>query len=275
MKLSLDQYAHLDSLIHRWEQRSKIVALFTLIIAFACVNRPALLPIMFLVTALLFALSRLPLSFLIERLRYPGIFIIAMVIFIPFVAGETVIIDGGWLSVKLEGCLTVLLILTRFVCILTVSLVLFGTAPFLTTIQSLRSLHLSDIIVDMMLLSYRYLEEFSETLITMERAMQLRGFQSKNFSWRNLSILARLMGSLLVRSYEQSKRVYQAMIIRGYGYRKIVPNREKNDDIISRVASTITLAIAVSLIVVEISGSLLTASISLRKLILSLILSLE
>lgn len=253
MKFSLDQYAYLDSPIHHWEQSSKIVALFALILAFGFVNRLFLLPVMILVTALLFRLSRLPLAFLIERLRYPGLFILAMVIFIPLVAGETVILDLGWLTIKQEGCLTVLLIVTRFVCILTVSLVLFGTAPFLTTIQSLRALHLSDIIVDMMLLSYRYLEELADTLTTMERSMQLRGFQAQRFSWRNLSVLARLMGSLLIRSYEQSTRVYQAMIIRGYGNTKKLPQNQKNNHLISRIASTVTWVIAVSLILVEMS----------------------
>ena len=34
MKLGLDQYANLDSPIHRWEQRSKLVALIALIFAF-------------------------------------------------------------------------------------------------------------------------------------------------------------------------------------------------------------------------------------------------
>lgn len=252
MKLILDKYSHLDSPIHRWEQRSKIVALFALTLAFAFVNQLIILPIMVLVTAILYGLSRLPLSFLLERLRYPGIFILAMIITLPLVAGETVIFQWGWLSIKQEGCSSVLLIFTRFVCILTVNLVLFGTAPFLTTIQSLRSLYLSEIIVDMMLLSYRYLEELGETLTTMQRAIQLRGFQANRFDKQNLSILARLMGSLLVRSYDQSQRVYQAMILRGYGYRKIIPINQKNSDIISKVASTVTLTIAVSLIIVEI-----------------------
>lgn len=252
MKLILDKYAHLDSAIHRWEQRSKIVALFALTLAFAFVNQLILLPIMVLVTAILYALSRLPLSFLLERLRYPGIFILAMIITLPLVAGETVIFQWGWLTIKQEGCLSVLVIFTRFVCVLTVNFVLFGTAPFLTTIQSLRSLYLSEIIVDMMLLSYRYLEELGETLTTMQRAIQLRGFEANRFDKRNLSVLARLMGSLLVRSYDQSERVYQAMILRGYGYKKITPINHKNSDIISKVASTVTLSIAVSLIIVEI-----------------------
>ena len=52
----------------------------------------------------------------------------------------------------------------------------------------------------------------------MQRAMKLRGFQPKNISRRNLQVFAQLTGSILVRSYERSLRIYQAMILRGYGY---------------------------------------------------------
>lgn len=255
MKLIIDQYAYLNSPIHRWEQRSKIIALFSLIIAFAWINKLSLLPVMILVTVTLFLLSKLPFTFWLNRLRYPGLFIAAIVILLPIVAGETVILDLGILSIKQEGCQSVILIVTRFICILTVSLVLFGTAPFLTTIQSLRSLHVSSIIVDMMLLSYRYLAELNEMLITMNRAMQIRGFQANKFQWHNLQVLARLMGSILIRSYEKSQRVYQAMRLRGYGRHKLPPQKRDKSDRISKIASTVILAIAVSLIVIETVGT--------------------
>ncbi|MGB7519918.1 MAG: CbiQ family ECF transporter T component, partial [Spirulinaceae cyanobacterium] len=164
MKLALDRYAYLDSVIHQWEQRSKLIALLPLIFAFAFVEHLILLPAMLLLTATLFYLSRLPFSFLLSRLRYPGWFILGVVIFLPFVAGDTALFSLGFLEIKQEGCLQVLLIITRFLCILTVSLILFGTAPFLTSIKALRSLGLPDTIVDMMLLSYRYLEELGDTL---------------------------------------------------------------------------------------------------------------
>ncbi|MEC4895840.1 MAG: cobalt ECF transporter T component CbiQ [Oscillatoria sp. PMC 1051.18] len=254
MKLALDKYAHLGSPIHRWEQRSKLVALLSLIFAFAFVQELIFLPGMVLVTATLFILSRLPFSFLLSRLRYPGWFIAAVVIFLPFVTGDTVIFQIGELAIKQEGCLQVLLIVTRFICILTVSLVLFGTATFLTSIKALRSLKLPTVIIDMTLLSYRYLEEFGDTLTTMQRAMRLRGFRSEIFSPRNLRILAGLTGSLLVRSYEQSQRVYQAMILRGYGN---LPQDRLNHnfaeiDRTSTIAFSLTLLVAVGLIVGEI-----------------------
>ena len=246
--MKLDEYAYLDSPIHRWEQGSKLVGMLSLIFAFAFVKKLILLPAMIVVTVTIYVLSKLPLYFLLRRLRYPGFFILAVVFFLPFVAGDTVIFRLGLLAIKQEGCLSVLLLVTRMVCILTISLVLFGTAPFLSSIKAMRSLGLPATIVDMMLLSYRYLEQLGEMLTTMQRAMKLRGFHGVTFSSRNLKVLARLIGSLLVRSYEQSKRVYQAMILRGYGnnsakynYFKLGINRV---DTLSNIALCITLMVA-------------------------------
>lgn len=254
MKLILDKYAHLSSPIHRWETRSKLVALLALIFAFALVQKLVLLPAMLLVTAVLYGLSRLPFSFLLTRLRYPGFFILAVVFFLPLVSGETVIFSWGLFKVRQEGCLLVLLILTRFLCIMTVSIVLFGTAPFLTSIKSMRSLGLPPLIVDMMLLAYRYLAELGETITTMQRAMFLRGFQTHVFSRRNLEVWASLTGSLLVRSYDQSRKVYQAMILRGYG-QKINSHHDHGQgkiNLFSWIASSITLIVAGGLLVAEI-----------------------
>jgi cobalt/nickel transport system permease protein len=257
MKITIDQYSHLNSWVHRWQTSLKLISLLALIFAFAFVKSLWLLPIISLITIFLYSSSKLPLDFLIQKLRYPGFFIIGVVIFLPFVSGETVIFSlGNWLTLKQEGCLSLVLIVTRFLCILTLSLVLFGTTPFVNNIKSLRSLGLSPILVDLILLSYRYLEEFATMLATMERAVKLRGFQNQGFKRRNLKILADLMGTLLVRSYEKSKRVYQAMILRGYGYSTTKPKFWKTElaeaDAMSCIISLISLALAVSLIVIEL-----------------------
>jgi cobalt/nickel transport system permease protein len=69
----------------------------------------------------------------------------------------------------------------------------------------------------MTLLSYRYLFEIGSDLARMETAMRMRGFRAARLSMRGVGNLAALAGSLLVRSYERSDRVYRAMILRGYG----------------------------------------------------------
>ena len=57
---------------------------------------------------------------------------------------------------------TVLLIATRFLCILTVGLVMFGTGSFLGTLKAMRALGLPAILTDMALLAFRYLHEIWE-----------------------------------------------------------------------------------------------------------------
>lgn len=250
MKLLLDEYCYLNSYIHLWENKPKFIALISLIFAFALIEKLILLPLIVIISIILYSLSNLPPKFLLSRLRYPGLFIIAVVTLLPFFVGKTIIFNWGIFAIKQEGCLLVLLIVTRFICILTITLVLFGTAPFFTMLKTLRELGLSPIISDMMLLTYRYLEELSDRLVTMQRALKLKGFHVHKVSKRNLKVIASLMGTLLVRSYDDSKLVYQAMILRGYGHQqKVKQNYHQPIRLTDWIACAIVVTISFSLII--------------------------
>jgi len=217
MHLNIDQYAHLDSPIHRWNPRTKFISLFLLILGFSLVQDLRLVPFMLLITAGIFSASRLPISFLLSRLRYPGIFLGALIVILPLFTGETVIFELGFLSIQAEGVAYMLLVVGRFIAILTVSLVIFGTSTFLTTVTTLRAMGIPSILADMLMLTVRYIFEVADSLTRMQRAMRLRGFQLTKLDKRSATQLAGLMGSLLIRSYEQAERVYKAMRLRGYG----------------------------------------------------------
>ena len=218
----IDRYVHLNSWMHRWRPRPKLVGLGTLIFAFAMVEDLRLVPAMLGVTAVLYAIATLPLSFLLHQLRYPGFFILGVVILLPLVSGETILWQFGPIALRSEGFSAMVLIVCRFFSILTLGLIILGTSPCSATIKAMRSLGLPHVLADMMLLSYRYLFEFSQMLTTMQQAMKLRGFTAPSrLALRELMShlrrLASLMGTLLIRSYEQSLRSYQAMGLRGYG----------------------------------------------------------
>jgi cobalt/nickel transport system ATP-binding protein len=217
MHLHIDQYSHLDSPIHRWNPRTKFISLFVLILGFSLVQDLRFVPLMLLITAALFSLSRLPFAFLLSRLRYPGIFLGALIVILPLFTGETIIFQLGFLSIRSEGVAYMILVVSRFVAILTVSLIIFGTSTFLTTITTLRSMGIPSILADMLMLTVRYIFELADSLTRMQRAMRLRGFQITKLDRRGATQLAGLMGSLLIRSYEQAERVYKAMRLRGYG----------------------------------------------------------
>ncbi len=229
MSSAIESFMPLDSYVHQWDPRTKFIGLVLLIFTFATVTKLELIPLMLGITLSLYKLSRLPISFWLRRLRYPGLFLVAITVFLPFLSGDQILWQLGPMVVRQEGSLAALLIASRFLCILTLSLVLLGTTPFLTLVKVMRLLRLPAVLTDMLLLTYRYLAEISLDLRKMQQAMQLRGFNHQAGSTvllptqylskgRHLGRLASLVGTLLIRSYERSERVYQAMRLRGYSW---------------------------------------------------------
>ena len=164
--ITLENYVPGRSPIHRWPPTQKLVSLGALIFAFAMVQRHWLIIPMVTVTVALYGLSDLPLRFLRQRLSYPGLFIVAVVILLPFTSGETVLGQWGVICLRQEGLEATALIVSRFLSILSLGFILFGTTPFLTLIQSLRRLGLPPLMADMALLTYRYLHDIGDTLAT-------------------------------------------------------------------------------------------------------------
>ena len=237
MHLELDEFADRDSPLHRWDPRYKLAGLALILFAFSFVTDLRLLPAMGAAAAAICILSRLPAGFFWRRMRYPGFFLLMLAVILPLFTGETVLLRLGPLAVRQEGLMHLLLVAGKFVCILLVSLVLFGTARFLTTVRAMRHLGLPEALVDMALFSYRYIFKIGDDLRRMQTATTLRGFQSRNP--RAMGTLAALAGSLLVRSYEQTDRVYRAMILRGYGEPTRTP-----DEFTARPADRVGLALA-------------------------------
>ncbi|MEO0352614.1 MAG: cobalt ECF transporter T component CbiQ [Cyanobacteria bacterium P01_A01_bin.15] len=224
MRLTVDTYVGRESPLHRWWPRAKLVGLGTLMLGFASVQQIRLVPICLLVTAVLYVLSGLPGSFLRSRLRYPGLFLLGMVIALPLLAGSTILWQWGPLAIRQEGLLSMILIAGRFLSIVTVGMLLLGTTPLLTLIDTLVSLGLPPLLAEMALLAYRYLFDMADQLDNLRQAMRLRGFHPRGNaqSWQQL---AAVTGTLLVCSYEQSERVYKAMRLRGYGNARSVSSQ--------------------------------------------------
>ncbi|MDB9525508.1 cobalt ECF transporter T component CbiQ [Oscillatoria sp. CS-180] len=216
--LRADIFVAGNSPIHCWAVRPKLLSLLGLMFAISLVSHLALIPWVLIVVGLLYRYSQLPWQYLLKRLTYPGIFIVAMVGLLPWISGETVLWQGYWLTLRLEGLQTAALIAGRFLAILTTGFILLGTTPFLDMLKAMRSLGLPSLLTDMALLTYRYLFDVAAQLSSMRQAMRLRGYgllrQTVKRQW---SWLAALFGSLLLRSYERSHRVYKAMCLRGYG----------------------------------------------------------
>lgn len=250
--LSIDRYAQLQSPIHQWEARCRFVGLLSLIVGCATIQHMALLPVALVVAAGCYRAARLPLSFLVTRLRYPAAFLLVVMVVVPFASGQTALASFGPLTLYQEGSRQALLTAARFGCILTLSLVLFGSAPLLTTMRTMRALGVPSLIVDMMLFFFRYLTDTATMLTTRQHALRLRGLDTRRLNGRLLHTLAALTGTMLVQSYERSERIYHALCIRGYGH---APATTHTTPV--RPADWVGLAAAVGVAVLLVVGSLL------------------
>lgn len=253
-KFALDTFAYIDSPIHRWSTQYKIIGLLTLIFAFSFVRDIRLVLPMLFVTGLYYFAAKLPKEFLFSKLKYPGFFLLGIILMLPFQSGNTILWEWSIIKLRQEGCLAVVLITTRFVSIFTLGLVLFGTSPFLQTIYAMRNLGLPMIMTDMLLLTYRYLYQLGDDLEKMQHAMALRGFclNNKLPKIQVLQQLAALIGSLLIRSYEQSERVYAAMRLRGYGLQTRDMKQTPKKEYKGFVLMWLTVFISISFVVAEI-----------------------
>ncbi|WP_291320560.1 energy-coupling factor transporter transmembrane component T [Desulfonatronospira sp.] len=206
-----------SSVLHRMDPRCRLAGLFVLIFAYSYVSDLRLLGIMLLLTLMLFFLSGLPARFILQKLKLPSIIILVLVLSLPFVSGQNILLDLGFISLKQEGLHASGLIAARFLCIISTVMIVLHTAPLLTHVKAMRAMGLPWIMADMALLTGRYLEVLGCDLRRMQTAMRLRGLHVSRPGLYMLRTRAWLCGSLLVRGLERADWVYRAMRLRGYG----------------------------------------------------------
>jgi cobalt/nickel transport system permease protein len=108
---------------------------------------------------------------------------------------------GSWLSVQ-------------------VALLLAFTTPFHDLVDALRELRLPRILISIISFMYRYLAVLGDEGSRMLRARDARsgareGASGGSLRWR-ATVTGRMVGSLFLRAYERSERIYAAMQARGF-----------------------------------------------------------
>ncbi|WP_363330970.1 cobalt ECF transporter T component CbiQ [Desulfonatronospira sp.] len=212
-----------SSFLHRMDPRCRLAGLFVLIFAYSFVSDFRLLGAILAFTLMLFFMSGLPIRFILQKLKLPSIIILVLVLILPFVSGQNILLDLGFISLKQEGLHAAGLIAARFLCIIITVMIVLHTAPLLTHVKAMRAMGLPWIMADMALLTGRYLEVLGSDLKRMQIAMRLRGLNASRPGLYMLRTRAWLCGSLLVRGLERADWVYRAMRLRGYGQSMAAP----------------------------------------------------
>jgi cobalt/nickel transport system permease protein len=142
-------------------------------------------------------------------------FLIPFIIILPltFPGGESIKVIG--IPFRLGGLRLAILICIKAIAIVSTTYAIFGSARFSVSMIAIQRLRCPKVIIQMILFTYRYIFLFMDEMKRMDMAMRARGFVLKT-DLNTLRILGNFLGTLLVRSFERTVRVYNAMLSKGY-----------------------------------------------------------
>lgn len=210
-----------NSPLHRWDVRCKIVTILVYSFMITAIKQitPALVAIG--LSCLILVVARVSLTKVLMRLLaivgFITMFLLVMPFTVPLHSGDTVIVFGGltWLHFSLRGLVLAATIAAKAVAITLLMEPLLSTAPLPVTLQGLARLGVPEMVGQMVLLSYRYLNVFRHEARRMSDGMRVRGFR-KRTGTATIQAMANFLGMLFVRSFERTERVFDAMRARGY-----------------------------------------------------------
>lgn len=205
MHPEIDRFAHLDSPLHRLDPRVKIAAFACFLVAVALVRGLKGAGLALGLAVFWLYLSRIPLGFTLRRLKAVVFFLAPFLVLLPLTH------PGGWQAGLERGAI---LFIKGLAMVLTI-IPMFGSTPFHVSMKALARLRIPARLVTMILFAYRYLFVFAEETRTLQQALKARGFKAGS-NWRTLRSLGNLVGVMVVRAFERTERIYQAMVARGF-----------------------------------------------------------
>lgn len=213
--MDIEEFSVGDSWVHDLDPRVKIVVtlIFSVVVA---LNQHLFGSALSLVlpVALIIA-ARLSIKKVLMRLAIVNGFIAFIWLFLPFtVPGET-LYSLGPLHIQREGLQAALLITLKSNSIILMVIALLGTSQIFTLVHALSHLWVPDKLVHLFFFCFRYIHVIHEEYHRLTNAMKIRGFKPKT-DLHTYRAYAYLVGMLLVRSFDRSKRILQAMKCRGF-----------------------------------------------------------
>jgi len=204
-----------DSPLRQIDPRWKLAGLVLLTVVVACLRHLTPAFVALGGTLVLAALARLPARWFLTRLGAVALFLAPFVASLPFLLRpRDVGVSLGTLVVP-HGLGIALLLAVKALAVVTLMLVLLASAPLDATLVAAHSLRIPGLLVQLCLLTYRYLFVLASELRRLRVAMRVRGYRSRatRHGYRTVGHLA---GTLLVRGVERAERVGQAMRCRGF-----------------------------------------------------------
>ena len=201
--------------LDRLDPRARIIVAVPFLVVVAVAGRPLVL-VLGLALAILAALAGgWTMRQLFVRLLPVNLFVLVLVIVLPWTTGGTPLGSwGGWEFTR-EGMQTALAIGLRANALVLGLAALVGGLPVPVLGHALAHLRLPRKLIHLLLFAVRYVDVLRGQQRQLVRAMKVRGFRPRmdRHTYRSYGYL---VGMLLVRSLDRSERIVAAMKCRGF-----------------------------------------------------------
>ena len=222
----LGRYIPGNSIVHRLDPRSKLVAMILLIIIVFWANNPITNLILFVAIGIFVALSEVPLSFFIKGLKSMFFLITFTTLFqLFFISGGQVLFEMGFIKITTQGIEQAGIIFCRFVLIIFFSTLLTLTTMPLSLATAVESLlgplkrfkvpvHEIGLMLSM---SLRFVPTLMDDTIRIMNAQKARGvdFGEGNIIQKVKAMIPILI-PLFATSLKRADSLATAMEARGY-----------------------------------------------------------
>lgn len=219
---SLERYWQGASPVHRLDPRLKLLAALAYVLVTSSVPARGCWALLALgVLALGAALaSEIPVHVTIRRSMIVLPFAGMAAVSLPFTRTGHVV--WAWhpfvwaVTVTDEGLLAFASVVVRAWLSGWVGGLLVATTPFPSLLRAMRALHVPSALTTILSFTYRYLHVLVVEATRLQTAREARSAgPGGSLAWR-VRVLGGMIGSLFIRSYERSERIYAAMLSRGF-----------------------------------------------------------
>jgi len=210
-----ERFSKGDSFLHKLDPRVKIIVILLFSVIVAITDK-----YISLLGALLFAIgvviiAKLKTREVISRLLVVNSFIFLLWLMLPFTFPGEKVYTLGSLGISREGIKYAFLITVKSNSIILTGIALLSTSSIFNLVHALRHLYLPDKLIQLFFFTYRYIHTIYSEYVKLNNAIKIRGFKPQT-NLHTYKTYSYLVGMMLVRSYDRSKRVYNAMLCRGF-----------------------------------------------------------
>jgi cobalt/nickel transport system permease protein len=219
MHAHFEEHSDGNSPLHKLDARIKIVCAVAAVFCIVLLSHWELAALFFAVCLCLVLYSRASMKVYLKRLLLPITIIILVSIIQPFTYGSTVIahVPGLMLPIYQQGIIFGILIFTRCLAAVAVLNFLILVTPITTVMDSLAWFRIPSIVIDTMMLMFRYIFVLSEESTRMYRAQESRCGHSRSVSYlKKIRNFGSIAGALIMRAFDRAIKVGDAMASRGY-----------------------------------------------------------